>query len=266
MSSAKRALRRLGVRRSRLAAVRMCCERHMLAAFPARRTAPAAGRILCYHSVGTPEWGVNDVSPKRFRRHIELALQRGHRFVPAEHIARTGGKPGDLAITFDDGLRSVAVNAAPVLAEYSIPWTLFVVSDWAEGRHSWRSDTMLDWRDIERLAASGATIGSHSVTHPDFGRLDAARILDELGSSRKIIARRTGIDPRTFAIPFGQSDNWTEEAAEAARAVGYEIVYAQSVERRPVGTVARTFVTRFDGDRIFGAALRGSFDGWEEWL
>ena len=40
----------------------------------------------------------------------------------------------DLAITFDDGLKSVLTNAAPILAEYDVPWSLFVVSDWADGR------------------------------------------------------------------------------------------------------------------------------------
>ena len=46
------------------------------------------GRILCYHSVGQEEWGINDVTPAQFRRHIELALNAGYRFVPASEIAR----------------------------------------------------------------------------------------------------------------------------------------------------------------------------------
>ncbi len=52
----------------------------------------------------------------------------------------------------------------------------------------------------------------------------------------------------------------------AARAAGYTAVFAQSEERRPPGTVPRTFITRFDGDRIFRGALGGAFDRWEEWL
>jgi hypothetical protein len=30
--------------------------------------------------------------------------------------------------------------------------------------------------------------------------------------------------------------------------------------------VARSFVTKFDGDRIFKALLKGKFDYWEEWV
>jgi len=261
----KGVLRQVGLRRERVAAARMCCERNWLALFgqegPANRP-----RIFCYHSVGTPSWGVNDVAPARFRRHIELALEAGYRFVPAEQIAASGGARGDLAITFDDGLRSVVTNAAPILAEYHIPWSLFVVSDWADGRHAFGQDVMLGWDDIVQAAQAGATIGSHSVSHPDFGRLDAQRTAHELWTSAEVIRVRTGLEVASFAIPFGQSRNWTTAAQRLAAEAGYCTVYAQSEQRRPQGTVARTFVTTFDDDHIFRAALRGSYDSWEEWV
>jgi peptidoglycan/xylan/chitin deacetylase (PgdA/CDA1 family) len=117
-----------------------------------------------------------------------------------------------------------------------------------------------------RVAEAGATVGSHSVTHPDFGRLSVQDMGDELRESRRIIESRTGLTAATFAIPFGQSMNWPEDAARLAREAGYETVFAQSEQRRPAGTVARTFITSFDNSRIFRAALRGSFDRWEEWL
>lgn len=265
MNPAKTLIRRTGVRRSHVAAARMCCERNALATFGAQE--PPRSRILCYHSVGTPAWGTNDVSPARFRRHIELALERGYRFVPAATLARGEGAAKDLAITFDDGLRTVATNAAPILAEYNIPWSLFVVSDWAEGKASyWAGDALMGWSEIERLAAGGATIGSHSVTHPSFGRLERDAIEYELGESRRAIESRLGIVPSEFAIPLGQSSDWTAVAGDLALAAGYDTIYAQAEETRAAGTVPRTFITRFDSDRVFRAALNGAFDRWEEWL
>jgi peptidoglycan/xylan/chitin deacetylase (PgdA/CDA1 family) len=267
----KKLAKRTGLRRRHVAAARMCCERHVLSTVSrVRRGAPAApragGRILCYHSVGQPQWGVNDVRPQRFREQLELALADGFRFVPASEIVRTGGTPTDLAITFDDGLKSVITQAAPILTELAIPWSLFVVSEWADGHHAFGEDVMLDWAEIERCAALGAEIGSHSATHPDFGRLDAEQSLEELVESRDVITDRLGIAPSTFAIPLGQSGNWTAAATTAARDAGYTTVYAQAERTRPAATVARTFVSRFDNDRVFRAALRGAFDGWEEWI
>jgi len=257
--------RRGGLRRRRLAAVRMCCERLALAAVARHRDA-SGGRILCYHSVGTPAWGVNDVTPRRFAEQIRSLLSEGFRIVPAEQIARGGGGPHDVAITFDDNLASVERNAAPLLAELGLPWALFVVSNWADGRHGFGDGVFLDWGAIERLAGQGATIGSHSVSHPNFGTLDLAAAHEELEGSRRTIESRLGLRPTSFAIPFGQSKNWSEPMQAAAEAAGYTLVYAQAGETRPAGTVARTFVTRFDGRRLFRAALGGAFDRWEEWV
>lgn len=261
----KATLRRAGFTRRRAAAFRMCCERSVLSLAGERR--PPRSRILCYHSVGTPSWGVNDVSPARFRSQLETAIAAGYHFVPAELIA--SGDDIDerrLAVTFDDGLASVAENAAPVLEEMGIPWTLAVVTNWADGQHEFGDGVMLGWAEIERLAERGATIASHSVSHPDFGRIDAEQAEEELVESRITIASRIGITPSAFAIPLGQTKNWNNNAQEAAVRAGYLTVYAQSEDRRHAGTVARTFVTRFDSPRIFRAALSGTFDRWEEWV
>lgn len=226
----------------------------------------ATGRVLCYHSIGTEQWGVNDVSPQRFRAHLELALRLGYRFVPAAMVAQGRAGALDLAITFDDGVLSVAQRGAPILAELGIPWTLFVVSGWADGRHSFGNGIMMGWAEVESLAAQGVEIGSHSVSHPDFGSLSPGLAQRELVESRRLIEARTGIRTTSFAIPMGQSKNWSEAAGAASREAGYDLVYAQSVDSRPTGTVPRTFVTRFDDGRLFKAALEGAFDAWEEWV
>lgn len=262
-------VRATGLDRKRFAVARMCCERHVLASV-GRQRKRWIGRILCYHSVGQAEWGVNDISPAQFRRHIELALDAGYRFVPASEIALTGGKEKDLAITFDDGMLSVLTEAAPILKDYGIPWTFFPVSEWSEHRYEWSRGMVLTWANIESLLKDGAEMGSHSATHPDFGDLqgpeNAQRLADELGGSRELFHKRLGFSPDTFAIPLGQSANWRPEAAKAAKDAGYSIIYAQAEETRPEGTIARSFVTKFDGDRIFKAVLKGKFDRWEEWV
>lgn len=258
----------VGLRRHHVAAARMYGERHLLATAKSARPAPirSTGRILCYHSIGQPASGVNDVEPKRLCRQIELALHEGFRFVPPEQIAATGGGPMDLAITFDDGWTSVLSNAAPILRDYDVPWLLFVVTSWSDHRSDWAKEFILPWRDIERLMAQGARIGSHSVTHPDFASIGRAQMIDELRSSRETILQRLGFAPTDFAIPYGQSMNWPPMANALAHEAGYETVYAQAEETRPSGTIARTFVTRFDGTRTFNALLKGAYDHWEEWF
>jgi peptidoglycan/xylan/chitin deacetylase (PgdA/CDA1 family) len=124
---------------------------------------------------------------------------------------------------------------------------------------------MMDWREIEKLASQGVRIGSHSVTHPNFSDIDAAQTAFELEESRRAIESRLGLNVQDFAIPFGQSRDWNATAAKTAADAGYTHVYSQAEESRFPGTIARTFITRWDNDRVFRSALSGVFDNWEEW-
>jgi len=261
---AVKALNTVGINRQNVADTRMGVERHAIAALGQSRRREG-GRILCYHSVGQPAWGTNDVPPEQFRKQIEQALEAGFRFVPARDIVKTGGGPRDLAITFDDGMKSVMTQAAPIMKDYNIPWTVFVVSEWSDGNTHQPEDTFMSWKDIEAVMKDGADVGSHSATHPQFQTIDREQMITELAGSRDLFEKRIGYSPDTFAIPYGQSMNWTSEAHEIAKEVGYSIIYAQAEETRPADTVARTFVTRFDHEFIFNALLKGKFDRWEEW-
>jgi peptidoglycan/xylan/chitin deacetylase (PgdA/CDA1 family) len=247
---------------------RLCAERWALAASqrvaghpsPVRR-----GRILAYHSIGTPTCGVNDVRPRDFERHLQIAVDDGWSFAtPAEVIAEPD-KP-QLALTFDDGMASVLANALPVLRHHGIPATAFVVTGWADGQipDDWRR-IVLDWRGVSALQEGGMTLASHSVTHPDFARLEPADVRRELEVSRERLRRALGVETSEFAIPLGQSGNWGPAPALAAAEAGYSAVYAQCVNSRPEGTIARTFITRIDRPMLFRAALAGAYDDWEEW-
>src|SRR5256885_17019337 len=194
-------------------------EREILARVTHGRPAQRS-RILCYHGVGTPSWGVNDLSPTRLAEQLELALGLGYRFVGLDDAIQAG-TPRSLAITFDDGLKSVATNAAPILRALGVPFTVFVVSEWAEGRHSFGDGVMMGWGELQRLVEAGASIGSHSASHPNFSRISRAEMARQLKDSKETIAARLGVTPVAFAIPFGRSSDWTADAADAAAAAGY---------------------------------------------
>jgi len=267
LPAGKSILRRLGVNRMRAATIRMGCERRLLAAKRSRSLAPRdGGRILAYHAVGTPRWGLNDISPRRFRHQLKLALDAGFEFVDPLELVRSEGRSNQLAITFDDGLSSVLENAAPILRDLHIPWTLFIVSRWVEMGHPlFGSEMFLDWHDLERISGFGGSIGGHSATHRNFARLSTEETTQELFESRALVERRLGFAPTSFAIPFGQSADWTDSAARLAADAGYTVVYSQAEDTRFPGTVPRTKIAGTDNDFVFSAALRGAFDQWEEW-
>ena len=223
------------------------------------------GRILAYHSIGTPRCGVNDVRPRDFERHLQIAVDDGWSFATPAEVMAEPDKP-QLALTFDDGMASVLANALPVLRHHGIPATAFVVTGWADGQISDNYlRLVLDWPGLSALQAGGITLASHSLTHPDFGRLETGEARRELEVSRERLHRVLGVETTEFAIPLGQSRNWTPVAGLTAAEAGYTTVYAQCVGTRPEGTIARTFITRIDRPVIFRAALAGAYDNWEEW-
>lgn len=230
---------------------------------PGRSAADRCGRILAYHSIGTAHWGINDVSPRDFERHLQIAVDDGWSFVTPAEVLAEPDKPR-LALTFDDGVASVLTHALPVLRHHGIPATAFIVTGWADGRQRFGYEYVLDWPGVRALLGAGMSIASHSVTHPDFGRLSMAEARRELEVSRERLHHMLGVETDDFAIPLGQSGNWTDAAARAAGDAGYRTVYAQAVNTRPAGTVPRTFITRIDRPMLFRAALAGAFDGWEE--
>lgn len=246
--------------RARLANGRLRAERWSLARWGKARHR-AGGRILAYHSTGTAEWGVNDVVPGRFIEQIDLATRLGYRFVSAAELAAGAGKAHDLAITFDDGLRSI-LAVTPYLERRGIPFAVFPVAEWSSNP----ADRFLSWNELAELAAAGAIIGSHSMTHANFTGLPLERRRAELEESRAVIGRQLGSVPSLFAIPFGRGRDWDEEFSALAREAGYTAVLAQSEERRPMGTVGRSFICRYDSPGVFRAVLEGRFDGWEEWF
>jgi peptidoglycan/xylan/chitin deacetylase (PgdA/CDA1 family) len=237
--------------------------RHRVAAGSGR---DRRGRILAYHSIGTPEWGVNDVTPGDFERHLQIAADDGWSFATSAEVIAEPDKP-QLALTFDDGMASVLANALPVLRHHGIPATVFVVTGWADGQvpGNYSRPVVLDWRGLSALQEGGMTLASHSVTHADFGRLESGQARRELEVSRERLHRVLGVETSEFAIPLGQSRNWSPVAGLAAAEAGYTTVYAQCVSARPEGTIARTFITRIDRPVLFRAALAGAYDNWEEW-
>jgi peptidoglycan/xylan/chitin deacetylase (PgdA/CDA1 family) len=242
---------------------RLRAERWALTARTSSSTTKRA-RILAYHSIGTPEWEVNDVRPKDFERHLQIAADDGWTFATPAEVLASPDEPL-LALTFDDGCTSVLENAAPVLRHHGIPSTMFVVTGWADGGHMDGYDHVLDWHGLVALQEQGMALASHSVTHQDFGKMRPDEARRELEVSRARMQQVLGLDVDEFAIPFGQSANWTEAATLEAERAGYTTVYAQSVESRPHGTIPRTFITRIDRPPVFRAALAGAFDRWEEW-
>ncbi len=214
--------------------------------------------VLCYHAV-SPDWPAQlAVTPERFEQQLRLLLRRGYRGATFARAAAAGGK--SVAVTFDDGMRSVLGRAAPILRELGLPATVFVPTDlvgrdgpmswpglerWLGGPHE-QELAPLGWDELRALRDEGWEIASHTRTHARLITLGDDELRKELEGSRARLEAELGEPCRTLAYPYGEAD---ERVIEAAGAAGYDAACGlpTSFERASVLAWPRTGVWRSDG-------------------
>src|SRR6476620_8711049 len=80
---------------------------------------------LCYHAV-SPDWPAQmSVTPERFEQQLKLLVGRGHRGATFAQAATAPPHRRTVAVTFDDGLRSVLERAFPRRERVGLPATCF---------------------------------------------------------------------------------------------------------------------------------------------
>ena len=185
--------------------------------------------VLGYHGVAQArrrdDLSMLLVAPDRFRAQLELLLGAGFRFVTlADFVREAGGSEppaGLAAITFDDGMRNNHEVAWPILAEYSIPATVYVTIGFIDGSSPWvgagGDGAMMSEDQLRELAAAGWELGAHTMTHPDMSVLDYEQCLAEIRDSAQALQRICGAAVETFAYPFGR---YGPAAIAAARDAG----------------------------------------------
>ena len=187
--------------------------------------------ILMYHAVLPIDAAAKargTVPLAVFRNQIGWLARRGYRSLTLDDVATRldgggGARERAVAITFDDGYRCVLEHAFPVLAEFGMTATLFVVTSAVGQTTEWyvagggRAFEHASWDELERAAAQGFAIGSHTVSHLSLAGGEETAVAEELGASREAIEKRVG-SCRHFAYPFGAHD---DAAVAAVKRAGY---------------------------------------------
>jgi peptidoglycan/xylan/chitin deacetylase (PgdA/CDA1 family)/GT2 family glycosyltransferase len=246
-----------------------------------RRRGARAGRravsgpvaaVLAYHAVcdlsGDPHLAPYGVPPATFAEQLDTVLDAGFEFVDLERLVACLAEgvplpPRAALLTFDDAYASVLADAAPVLAERSIPAVVFAVTDRLGGTNDWRRTgstvlPLLDADGLRELAEQGFTVGSHGRTHRSLVALPDDELESELVESAEQLASLGFPGRAAFAYPYGAFDARVADAVERA---GYRAAF--TVERDVVRPTQNRFaLPRFevgpdDRGRRLARRLRG---------
>ncbi|GAA5481102.1 polysaccharide deacetylase family protein [Haloferula sargassicola] len=164
-------------------------------------------------------------------------------------------------ITIDDGWKAVYTDAYPILKEFGYPFTLFLYKNYIDGGGKALTSAM-----IEEMQQHGASIGSHSVSHPypatvkkHFREGPAAYekfLRTEFGESKEYLESKFHQPVTTFAYPGGYH---TQEMYPIAHELGYRHLFTvipDKVTRDSDDLQLPRYVVLGTHDHIFDLAVR----------
>lgn len=107
-----------------------------------------------------------------------------------------------IVLTFDDGYEDAYTNALPVLQKYQMIGTFYIIRNYV-GRSEYMSQDQID-----KMAADGMEIGSHTLTHPNLASLSEEDQYNQIHDSKD--------NATTFCYPAGKYNDTTLNLVEGA--------------------------------------------------
>lgn len=208
--------------------------------------------ILLYHKIGkyseTSRFPGLYVTEDNFDRQIKYLKNKGYNFITLSELKAlydyfysdtakdkpdiTGIKAGNIlngslkfvALTFDDGSKSLYAKGLGVMSDNNVRGTVFMVSGLIGGMNEWdikngeQADEMLNLDELKTMVDYGIEIGAHTVTHPHLTEISADESFSEMKSSKSELEKLLKTDINFFAYPYG---DYNEEVKELAKKAGF---------------------------------------------
>ncbi len=193
--------------------------------------------ILCWHGISLDDEHRWDprlyISPSLFRRRLQVLAEGNYNVLPLNEalnrMSRGDLPPRTVVLTFDDGFYNFSVHAAPTLAEFGFPATVYLTTYYVDHQApvqnlmnsylKWKCgvpgaapidyDSLLERRllhlmnpdEVQRLSKQRIVFEAH--THRHRTPAEPALMRRELRENMNRIEEITGRRPRHFCYPSG---------------------------------------------------------------
>lgn len=230
--------------------------------------------ILTYHRVSnqmTNPWDPHEtVTPQQFREQLRFLKQHGFHVMALDKAmaalqnSQNTIPPNAIVLTFDDGDRTYAENALPILRNFQYPSTEFILGKAsldAKGNY-------LSWSEISKLAKDplvnfhSHTFDAHSNEQvqgktyfatdplylPNKNRMESEpdysnRILNDCKQEQDLFKKNLARSDNTIALPYGHA---APSFISFAQASGYSYVLTQDRSQSNSYKVDPTHIYRLD--------------------
>lgn len=108
-----------------------------------------------------------------------------------------GFNRGIVSLTFDDGWADQYTNGLPILQQYHMPATFYLVAGFLN------TPDYLTTKQAKALRTAGEELGSHSYSHLDLTSLNATKLNKETLTAKTRLQSLLGGNITNFASPYG---------------------------------------------------------------
>ncbi len=179
--------------------------------------------IFVYHSVRPYIEGESksqdayDVTPELFEKQLQYLKDNNYEVITMDTLdalftkgIATNDTKKRVVLSFDDGWENQYTYAYPLLKKFGVSGMFYVYTRPLGYKH------FLTWEQIIEMKNSGMEIGSHTLTHPFFKKVDDTQLTHEISDSKKEIEEKIGSPVLHFASPFGYTNAHIEEFIKKA--------------------------------------------------
>ena len=208
--------------------------------------------VLMYHAVSDNMWGIGElfVSPTSMEEQLQYLTENGYDAIWFEDLAHLEDYDKPVILTFDDGYDDNYTELFPLLQEYNVKATIFIIGNAPGTNHKMTEE------QIKELSDSGlVSIQSHAYTHDDLDAMGEETLEFELGESKRAITRITGKEPSVLCYPTGKYSNLTLEVAARYYNFGLKMVGGLYNTSDDPFLVSRYYISRYTDIYTFAAYI-----------
>lgn len=131
-------------------------------------------------------------------------------------IYRVNTEEKKISITFDvnwaekDYLESIL----SILKKYNVKGTFFVMGSWVNYSEE-------NLKKLKMIYDQGHEIGNHSYSHPDFTKINAKRMIEEIQKTEDIINKNLGVKTNLFRCPSGA---YNDTSVNTVNSLNYQCI------------------------------------------
>jgi peptidoglycan/xylan/chitin deacetylase (PgdA/CDA1 family) len=234
--------------------------------------------ILMYHSISSSSnrrFRPFAVTPEAFAAQMAYLHQQGYttmtvtQAIQARNSASAHWPLRPVILTFDDGFADFWSAAMPILQQYALNATLYLVTGFIDRTSSWlrheheSERSMLTWEQIAMLQTWGIECAAHTHSHPQLDLLPLAHARAEITRCKELLEDNLGQAVCSFAYPYGY---FTAHVRQIVQEAGYTsacaVRHALSSEEDDAFALARLMVGPATSLDEFAALLTGTPASW----